>query len=264
MVGTYWMSVSVCVCLRVWTTSCLPQAALLVLPCTVVSHLHLALESSKLDSLLFAHRVGPIEDAVARLNVDQSHFSRLTPVHHLVREEEAFPACTYTDGIYSSQITIQGRAECVYVRTCIPSPSQRQRDKGTHIRTYPCTHTQIHTQTFIHTNKGRKLSVHALCEALAANHLTQPLYICTYVYCALLILDPIPILIPLYPHGTMQHHITAATASLHPPQHQHLVLPHSLLPQRLQRAQPLHCIGIHTYAHTYVHMYRALQWHNII
>ena len=143
-------------CLRVWTTSCLPQAALLVLPCAVVSHLHLALESSKLDSLLFAHRVGPIEDAVARLNVDQSHFSRLTPVHHLVREEEAFPACTYTDGIYSSQITIQGRAECVYVRTYMHSFTFTQTERQRHTHTYISMYTHTDTHTDIHTYKQRE------------------------------------------------------------------------------------------------------------
>ena len=149
---------------------------------------------------------------------------------------------------------------CTYMHSFTFTQTERQRHTHTYISMY--THTDV--RTYVRTSKGRKLSVHALCETLAANHLTQPFYIRTYVYCALLILDPIPILIPLYPHGTMQHHITAATASLHLPQHQHLVLPHPLLPQRLQRAQPLHCISIHTYIYTYVHMYRALQWHNII
>ena len=138
------MSVSVCVCLSVWTTSCLPQAALLVLPCAVVSHLHLALESSKLDSLLFAHRVGPIEDAVARLNVDQSHFSRLTPIHHLVREEEAFPACAYTDGIYVLITNHHpGLSVCTYVHAFLHLHTDRETKAHTYVHIHVHTHTEV-------------------------------------------------------------------------------------------------------------------------
>ena len=56
----------VCVCVCVFRVPSLssPQAPQLVLLSTVFPHLHSALQGRKLDSLLLAHRVSPLQDAV--------------------------------------------------------------------------------------------------------------------------------------------------------------------------------------------------------
>ena len=200
-----------------------PQAPQLVLLGTVFPHLHSALQGRKLDSLLLAHRVSPLQDAVTRLNVDQPHFSCLRSVHCLVGEEEAFPARTQSDGAHSTHTTEAHISS--YARARTHTHTHRQTGTHTHIT---CTHAHTHTRT--------RSSQHMYCEATGCKSLHHFTYI-------VLILSWFPL--PLSFNEYTQKTTHCLKVGLCPPQHEHLALPHSLLPQRLQRVQPLHCNEAH-------------------
>lgn len=117
---------------------------------------------------------------------------------------------------------------CMYTRVNTihtPPLSAENTFIPTHAHKHACTntqHTQARTHTYVRTDRS---SSQHLYEASYPSPNADPVLILT------------PILIQLALHTPPQ----SGTARLHPPQHQDLALAHSLLPQRLQRVQPLHC-----------------------